>query len=97
MEIEMSKIGERGQIVIPQEFRKELNVKTGEKILLFKTDSKIVLEPVKKLKARVWQELKEDIIDAKIAEKRWEEIKEGKVVKQTKKEFLKDLEKWVKE
>lgn len=33
----------------------------------------------------------------KMAEKRWEEIKKVKVIKQTKKEFLADLEKWMRE
>lgn len=94
MEIEISKMGERGQIVIPLEFREDLRLKKGEKFLVVKEDSKIILEPMKALKAKTLNELKEDLIDIKIANKFWEDVKKGKTIKQTKKEFLKDLEKW---
>ncbi len=42
-------------------------------------------------------ELKEDLIDTGIAEKRLKNIKEGKSIIQTKEEFLKEMEDWVKE
>lgn len=96
MEIEISKLGERGQIVIPQEFRKKLNIKKGEKFLVVKSDSKLILQQIKKLKAKTVEQLKEDLIDIKIAENRFKEIREGKKVIKTKKEFLKEMEEWVK-
>ena len=94
MEFEISKITERGQVTIPQEFRKELNLKTGEKILFIKEKEKLILEPMKKTKSL--ERLKEDLIDTKIAEQFWKDVKSGKVklINQTEKEFLKDLETW---
>lgn len=42
-----TKIGERGQIVIPSEIRKKLGTKTGEKFIIFLTPSEmIVVVPV---------------------------------------------------
>ena len=94
MEFEISKITERGQVTIPQEFRKELNLKTGEKILFIKEKEKLILEPMKKTKSL--ERLKEDLIDTKIAEQFWKDVKSGKVklINQTEEEFLKDLETW---
>lgn len=97
MEMEISKIGERGQIVIPQEFRDELHIKKGEKFLVVKSDGKIILQQMRRLKAQSIEQLREDLIDIKIAEDRLKEIEEGKAVIQTKKEFLKDMKKWVEE
>lgn len=97
MEIEISKVGERGQIVIPQDFREELNIKKGEKFIVVKSDDELIFKQMKKLKAKSLDQLKEDLIDLKIAEDRLKEIEEGKCIVQTKDEFLKEMEKWVKE
>ena len=97
MEVEIAKIGERGQIVIPQEFRKELKIKKGDKFLIVKSDGKLIFQQINKLKSKTIDSLREDLIDMKIAGQRIKEIKEGKVITQTKKEFLKEMEDWVKE
>ncbi len=94
MEIEITKLGERGQVVIPQEIRKSLHLKKGEKFLVAKSDDKIIFEPIKNIKAKTIDGIKEDLIDMKIVAKYWEEFKRGRTIKQTKEEFLKDLEKW---
>ena len=97
MELEITKLGERGQIVIPQEIRNQLHLKKGEKFLVVKSYSKIIFEPLRKLKAKIVDELKEDMIDMKIAEKRLKEIEEGECKVQTKEDFLKEMKKWVNE
>ena len=97
MEIEISKMGERGQIVIPQEFREELQIKTGEKFIIVKSDDKLILQQMKKLRAKTIEQLKEDLVDMKIAEDRLEEIEKGKSVSQSKEEFLTEMEQWVNE
>ena len=40
-----SKITLKGQIVIPKELREELNIKTGERLIVKKIDRKILLIP----------------------------------------------------
>ena len=44
MEFEVTKMGERGQIVIPQEFRKEMNLHRGEKFMIIKHDGNLLLK-----------------------------------------------------
>jgi len=95
MEIEISKVGERGQIVIPQEFRDKLHIKKGDKFLVVRTDNKLILQQMSTLKAKNIDQLREDLIDIKIAEDRLKEIEEGKGLVQTKEEFLKEMKKWI--
>ena len=97
MKMEISKIGERGQIVIPQEFRDELKIKKGEKFLIVKSDDKLILQQMTKLKAKNMEQFIEDLADMKIAEERLRGIEKGKKVVKTKKQFLNDMEKWVRE
>jgi len=94
MEINITKMGERGQVVIPQDIRN--GVKTGEKIIVVKENNKWILEPVKNIKAETISKLKEDLIDMKIASDFWENVKKGKtkLIRQSSEEFLKDLVKW---
>ena len=51
---EVTKLGERGQIVIPQEFRKSLDLQTGEKFIVMAQDDTLIF---KRLKAPKMQEL----------------------------------------
>jgi len=97
MEIGVSKLGERGQIVVPQDFREELGIKRGDKFLVVKSDNKLVFQRMKDLKAKTIEQLRDDLIDIKIAEDRLREIEKGECVIQTKEKFLKEMEDWVKE
>lgn len=94
MELEISKMGERGQIVIPQEFRKEMKLKKGEKFLVVKEGDKLIFEPIKMLNAKTLKQIREEIIDRKIIDKFWEQVKKGKVITQSKEDFLKELKTW---
>ena len=90
--IDISKIGERGQIVIPLEMRQKLGIKPGEKFLVVNRDRDIIFRAISENKSI--ERIEEDLIDMKIADKRWKEIEQGKLKKSTKKEFLKELENW---
>lgn len=94
MEIEITKLTSKGQVVIPQDMRIEQNLKQGDKLLVISSADKIILEPIKKLKKKTVEEIEEDIIDKKIADEFYKKSKKGKTIIQSKKEFLKDLEKW---
>ena len=94
MDLEVSRMGERGQIVIPLQYRQDLRLKKGEKFLVAQESGKIILEPVRNLSARALEELKEDIRDIKIIESFWEEVRKGKAKVRSKEEFLKELKKW---
>jgi len=93
MDMDITKLGERGQVVIPLDMRKGL-IK-GEKLIIIKEDNKFILEPIKKMKAKNINNIKEDIYEIKSADKAWGEIKKGKYNKYDNAEdFLKELKKW---
>jgi AbrB family looped-hinge helix DNA binding protein len=92
MTVDISKVGERGQIVIPQEIRKKLNIRQGEKFLVINQNEDIIFRPLKEVKSL--DQVEEDIIDMQIADKRWKEIKEGKKTARSKEEFLRELQEW---
>ncbi len=92
MDAEIGRIGERGQIVIPQEMRERLNIKQGEKFLIVMQDDDIIIRPMKKIKSL--DTIEEDVIDMQIADKRWKEIEEGNSLVSSKEEFLKEMKSW---
>lgn len=97
MEMEISKVGERGQIVIPRDFRNELKVRPGEKFVVVKADNKLIFQQMSKLKSETITQLKEDLVDMKLAEEKFKELEEGKVNSYTEKKFLERMKKWVNE
>mgnify|MGYP001561343187 CR=1 FL=1 len=44
MKFEVTKMGERGQIVIPQEFREQLKLEKGEKFVVIESDGILMLQ-----------------------------------------------------
>lgn len=92
MTVDISKVGERGQIVIPQDIRKKLHIQQGEKFLVIDHDEDIIFRPLRKMKSL--ERLEEDIIDMQIAARRWEEIKGGRKTVTSKEKFLQELETW---
>ncbi|MCH7568190.1 MAG: AbrB/MazE/SpoVT family DNA-binding domain-containing protein [Nanoarchaeota archaeon] len=51
MEIEITKITSRGQVVIPQEIREKARIKEGERFFVYISDDSIVLKRTKNLEA----------------------------------------------
>ena len=47
MEFEVTKLGERGQVVIPQEFRKSMGLHTGEKFFVIERGDMLILKRLK--------------------------------------------------
>ena len=47
MEFEITKLGERGQVVIPQEFRKSMGLHIGEKFIVIERGDMLVLKRIK--------------------------------------------------
>ncbi len=97
MEIDIAKVGVKGQIVIPQEMRKDLGFHSGKKVLIVEGENEIIVRPFNKFKMETLDELKEQIIDMKLGEKAMREIKKGKCVSMSVDEFFKEMEEWVKE
>ena len=47
MEFEFTKVGERGQVVIPQEFRKSMGIIRGEKFMVVGHGDSLILKRMK--------------------------------------------------
>ncbi len=85
--ISITRLSSKGQIVIPSEMRKDL--KEGDELLILKDDYRIVLQNVKKLT----KEMKEDLEFAKNTEEAWQSYEKGKFISQPADKFLEQLEK----
>jgi len=77
MKIEVTKVTARGQIVIPQEIRKEIGIEKGTQLLVYTEDDAIILKPVfatDKIKAlkefeKVLEPLRKKFASARLTEK----------------------------
>ena len=88
MEIALTRISAKGQIVIPKEMRKDL--KQGEQLLLFKEKDNIVMKKATALD----RQLAEDIKFAKRTEAAWKQVEEGKTKTMEFDAFIKEMKKW---
>ena len=91
MEIAITKMSSKGQIVIPSEFRK--GIKEGDKLIIIKSEHQLILKKASEMDER----LKEDLEFAKRTEEAWKEYEKGGFISQSADDFLKSLEKWSKE
>jgi AbrB family looped-hinge helix DNA binding protein len=90
MEIEISRITSKGQVVIPQEIRERKGIKEGERFLVFDSDDSIIFKRVKNLEAiknltefenifkSMWKTAKEKNISKKDVEKEIEKVRKEK-------------------
>ena len=85
MEFAIAKVSTKGQIVIPNPLRR--NIQTGDEFLIVKDNSRMILKNIKD----VAQDLKEDLIFAERVEKAWQDYDKGKFVTKSKDDFLKEL------
>ena len=85
MEIEITKMSSKGQVVIPQELRRD--IKEGEKLLVIRNNNQIILKKATEMD----KQIKEDLEFARRTEKAWKQIEEGKFKTYTLKEFKKKL------
>ncbi|MDD5181565.1 MAG: AbrB/MazE/SpoVT family DNA-binding domain-containing protein [Candidatus Nanoarchaeia archaeon] len=85
VEMEITKMGERGQLVIPKDIRDELGLSCGSAVELIKADGLIVM---KKIEPSI---NKEDIHTLDRINNAWKEIEEGKGKRYTEEEFKKKV------
>ena len=88
MEIALTRMSSKGQIVIPSELRE--GMKEGEQLIIIKSDHHLILKRASEMD----KNLKEDLAFAKRTEAAWERYERGGFKKSTAKDFLKDLERW---
>ena len=86
MEVAITKVSSKGQIVIPSHMRKGISI--GEEFLIIKEGDKIIMKKISELT----EHLKEELIFAQRVEKAWKKYEKGKFKSTSAKEFLKELE-----
>lgn len=88
MEMAITKISSKGQIVIPSHLRR--NFIQGEELLIIKNKDQIILHRLKNMK----KEFKEDLAFAKETDKMLRKYERGEFKHKSAKEFIKELDKW---
>ena len=88
VEINITRMSSKGQIVIPIEMRKD--IKVGEKLIVIRKGDTILLKKAGKLDAN----LKEDLEFARRTEEAWKRYDRGEFKSMQFDEFLKEMKKW---
>ena len=88
MDVAITKMSSKGQVVIPAEMRKDIS--EGEKLLIIQTDKQLIVKKASDLD----KNMAEDIEFAKRTEEAWKRIEAGKGIKMGFDDFLKEMKKW---
>ncbi len=88
MEIALTKMSSKGQVVIPAGMRKDM--KAGDKLILIKEGNSVIM----KVASKMDEQLKEDLEFARRTEEAWKQIDKGNYKSYDAKEFLKKLKQW---
>ncbi|MCK4332264.1 MAG: AbrB/MazE/SpoVT family DNA-binding domain-containing protein [Thermoplasmatales archaeon] len=88
MEVAITKISSKGQIVIPSEMRK--NISIGEKLFIIRNRNQWILKRVKDID----KNFEDDLKFAKRTEEAFKRYERGEFKEVDGKKFLKMLEKW---
>ena len=87
MEIELTRMSSKGQIVIPLALRKKLAIKDGEILAVSTKDDILVLKKVE-------NPLEDDLKTLDKIKEAWKEIEAGKYKKLASEDFLKEIAQW---
>ncbi len=88
MNIEITKMSSKGQVVIPKEMRKD--IKEGETLVVIQNRKQIIIERMEDLD----ENFEEDFKFAKRTEEAWKRYEKGEFIEMDYDEFLKQVRKW---
>ena len=88
MDIAITKMSSKGQVVIPAEMRR--NIHEGEKLIIIENGGQLILKKISDL----GDALREDMIFAKRTEEALKRYESGLFKEMDDKNFLKAIEKW---
>ncbi|MDO8741478.1 MAG: AbrB/MazE/SpoVT family DNA-binding domain-containing protein [Candidatus Woesearchaeota archaeon] len=88
MDIAITRMSSKGQIVIPAEMREGIN--EGEKLVIIKNKHQFILEKASDLD----KNLEEDLEFARRTEEAWKRYEKGEFIEMDFDDFLKEVEKW---
>lgn len=87
MDVAITKMSSKGQVVIPTEMRE--GISEGEKLLIIQNDGQLIMKKVSKLN----KNLEEDLEFARKTEEAWKRYDKGEFVSMSKDKFLEELSK----
>jgi len=88
MDIAITKMSSKGQVVIPAEMRED--IVEGEKIIVFKSGNQIIMKKASEMD----EKMKEDLEFARRTEEAWQKIEKGEGKKMNFDEFIEEMKKW---
>jgi len=88
MDVAITKMSSKGQVVIPAEMR--ININEGDKILIIQNEDQLIMKKASKLDSN----LKQDLEFAKKTDEAWKSIEKGKGIKMDFDDFIDKLKKW---
>jgi AbrB family looped-hinge helix DNA binding protein len=88
VEVAITKLSSKGQIVIPSHLRKDFKI--GEELLILKKDNQVILQRMKNIDKK----FKEELRFALRTEKALIKYEKGEFKKKSAEKFLEELEKW---
>ncbi len=88
MDIALTKMSSKGQIVIPHEMRED--IREGEKLIIIKNNHQFIMEKVNDL----GKNLTDDLIFAKRTEDALKKYENGEFTEMDFDDFLKEAKKW---
>ena len=88
MDIAITKMSSKGQVVIPAEMRED--IKEGEKLLVIKRGEQIIMKKASKLD----KNLAEDLEFARRTEEAWKKYDKGEFIEMDFDKFLEEAKKW---
>lgn len=87
MDIAITRMSSKGQIVIPAEMRED--IEEGEKLVLIKNNGQLIMKKAKSLR----KNFEDDLKFAKKTEEAWKSYDRGEFTSSTVEEFLEELKK----
>ena len=88
MDIAITKISSKGQVVIPAEMRMDLH--EGDKLILIKNNRQLIMKKATDLD----KNLKEDLEFAKRTEEAWKRYEKGRFKTMNFDDFIEEMKKW---
>jgi len=88
MDISITKMSSKGQIVIPLEMRE--NIKEGEKLVLIKNKNQIIMKKASEMD----KNLAEDLEFARRTEEAYKRYEKGEFIEMDFDDFMKEAKKW---
>ena len=88
MDVAITKMSSKGQVVIPAEMRQK--IKEGDKVMIIQTEDQLIMKKA----TRLDKNFNDDIVFAKRTEDALRRIQEGKGIKMGFDDFIEEMKKW---